>query len=230
MKGIRFAIALATLIFFAINRMMIRPIRRLTDSMQAYSDDPEDPSRVLMPDEGRDELAVAGRHLASMQSQLQKTLKQQKNLAALGLAVSKINHDMRNILASAQLMSDRLATVRDPSVQSFAPKLVRTLDRAIAYTEGVLAYGRTQEAAPARRRLKLRLLVDEVHGLLGIDPAGGIEFEKLFMVQIFGAHRRALSGPSRIEHEPISNRSKKTGGRPSGGYTSHGLAHLDRRL
>jgi signal transduction histidine kinase len=62
-------------------------------------------------------------------------------------------------------------------VQSFAPKLVRTLDRAVAYTEGVLAYGRTQEAAPARRRLRLRTLVEEVHGLLGIDPEGGIEFE-----------------------------------------------------
>ena len=84
---------------------------------------------------------------------------------------------MRNILASAQLMSDRLAMVKDPSVQSLAPKLVRTLDRAVAYSEGVLAYGRTQEAAPARRRLRLRQLVDEVHGLLGIDPAGGIEFD-----------------------------------------------------
>lgn len=166
----------ATLIFFAINRMMIRPIRRLTDSMQAYSDDPEDPARVLVPDDGRDELAVAGRHLAAMQSQLQKTLKQQKNLAALGLAVSKINHDMRNILASAQLMSDRLVDVDDPMVKRFAPKLLRTIDRAVGYTTEVLSYGQTSESAPRRRRLHLYDLVEEVREILAIDPESGIEF------------------------------------------------------
>ncbi|TIU04394.1 MAG: HAMP domain-containing histidine kinase, partial [Mesorhizobium sp.] len=84
------------------------------------------------------------------------------------------NHDMRNILASAQLMSDRLRQVKDPTVQSFAPKLLRALDRAVAYSEGVLAYGRTQEPAPSRRRLRLRQLVDDVHGLLDIEE--GIEF------------------------------------------------------
>ncbi|MDL2405004.1 HAMP domain-containing sensor histidine kinase [Rhizobium calliandrae] len=166
----------ATLIFFAINRMMIRPIRRLTDSMQAYSDDPEDPSRVLVPDEGRDELAVAGHHLASMQSQLQKTLKQQKNLAALGLAVSKINHDMRNILSAAQLMSDRLVDVDDPMVKRFAPKLLRTIDRAVGYTTEVLSFGQTTESAPRRRRIHLLELIDEVRDILAIDPESGIEF------------------------------------------------------
>ncbi|TIX75162.1 MAG: HAMP domain-containing histidine kinase, partial [Mesorhizobium sp.] len=90
-------------------------------------------------------------------------------LADLGLAVSKINHDMRNILASAQLMSDRLRQVKDPTVQAFAPKLLRALDRAVSYSEGVLAYGRTQEPPPSRRRLRLRQLVDDVHGLLAFE-------------------------------------------------------------
>ncbi|WFU09367.1 HAMP domain-containing sensor histidine kinase [Rhizobium sp. CB3090] len=166
----------ATLIFFAINRMMIRPIRRLTDSMQTFSDDPEDPGRVLVADGGRDELAVAGRHLASMQSQLQKTLKQQKNLAALGLAVSKINHDMRNILSAAQLMSDRLVDVDDPMVKRFAPKLLRTIDRAVGYTTEVLSFGQTSESAPRRRRVHLLELIDEVRDILAIDPDSGIDF------------------------------------------------------
>ncbi|TIS72433.1 MAG: sensor histidine kinase, partial [Mesorhizobium sp.] len=100
-------------------------------------------------------IGVAERELSQMQDRLQKMLAEQKHLANLGLAVSKINHDMRNILASAQLMSDRLRQVKDPTVQSFAPKLLRALDRAVAYSEGVLAYGRTQEPAPSRRRLRL---------------------------------------------------------------------------
>ena len=123
----------ATLIFLAINRILIRPIRRMTMSMQDFSEAPDDPTRILIPEPGKDELALAGHHLAEMQGQLQRTLKQQKNLADLGLAVSKINHDLRNILASAQLMSDRLADVDDPVVKRFAPKLLRTIDRAVAY-------------------------------------------------------------------------------------------------
>jgi signal transduction histidine kinase len=110
-----------------------------------------------------------------MQQRVHKMLADQKHLADLGLAVSKINHDMRNILASAQLMSDRLGQVKDPTVQAYAPRLLKALDRAVAYSEGVLAYGRTQEAPPTRRRLRLHQLVEEVQSLL--DMEGGIEFE-----------------------------------------------------
>ncbi|WDZ77018.1 HAMP domain-containing sensor histidine kinase [Ensifer adhaerens] len=167
----------AALIFLAINRMLIAPIRRMTANMQEFSDDPADPGRVLVPPEGRDELAVAGQHLASMQSELQKTLKQQKSLAELGLAVSKINHDMRNILSSAQLISDRLADVDDPVVKRFAPTLLRTIDRAVGYTREVLSYGRTTEAEPHRRFVALKPLVSDVAELLAIDPQAGIDFQ-----------------------------------------------------
>ncbi|WP_184395351.1 HAMP domain-containing sensor histidine kinase [Rhizobium sp. BK650] len=169
----------ATLIFFAINRILIRPIRRLTGSMQQFASDPENPQHVYVGDGGRDELAVAGRNLTSMQLELQKTLKQQRNLAALGLAVSKINHDMRNILASAQLMSDRLVDVDDPMVKSFAPKLLRTIDRAVGYTTEVLSYGKATESAPHRRHIRLYELVQEVKDILAIDPQSGVEFIEL---------------------------------------------------
>jgi len=166
----------ATLVYAAIDRIMIRPIRAMTSSMLAFARQPDDPGRIIAPEDRSDEIGVAERELADMQQRLQKTLGEQKHLADLGLAVSKINHDMRNILASAQLLSDRLRGVRDPSVQAFAPRLLRALDRAVSYSEGVLAYGRTQEPPPSRRRLRLRHLVDEVQDLLGVDDAGGIEF------------------------------------------------------
>jgi len=179
--AVSLAISLITalLIYLAINRMMIRPVRRLTRSMQAFAENPEDPARVLVPGRGGDELAVAGRHLALMQEQLQRTLKQQKNLADLGLAVSKINHDMRNILASAQLMSDRLVDVEDTMVKSFAPKLLRTIDRAVGYTSEVLAYGQASEAEPRRRRFRLSALSQEVRDILAISPESGIEFVEM---------------------------------------------------
>ena len=160
----------AGLVFIAINTIMIRPIRRMTASMQDFSADPGNPERIIEPRDNGDELGIAQRHLQSMQRELQTTLKEQQHLADLGLAVSKINHDMRNILASAQLMSDRLAMVDDPVVKRFAPKLIRTMDRAAAYTREVLAYGRAQEAEPSRRRVEFAALVADVRDMLIVDP------------------------------------------------------------
>jgi signal transduction histidine kinase len=142
----------AMLVYAAIDLIMIGPIRTMTRSMLSFSEAPDDPGRIIHPAARADEIGVAERELSQMQERLQKMLSEQKHLADLGLAVSKINHDMRNILASAQLMSDRLRQVRDPTVQAFAPKLLRALDRAVSYSEGVLHYGRTQEPPPSRRR------------------------------------------------------------------------------
>ncbi|MDR7033357.1 HAMP domain-containing sensor histidine kinase [Mesorhizobium sp. BE184] len=164
----------AVLVYATIDRIMIRPIRSMTRSILSFSQAPDDPGRIIRQTARTDEIGVAERELSQMQERLQRMLAERKHLADLGLAVSKINHDMRNILASAQLMSDRLRQVKDPTVQSFAPKLLRALDRAVAYSEGVLAYGRTQEPPPARRRLRLHQLVEDVHGLL--DMENGIEF------------------------------------------------------
>jgi signal transduction histidine kinase len=165
----------AVLVYTAIDRIMIRPIRNMTSSMLAFSRAPDEPGSVIRPENRTDEIGVAEQELAGMQTTLQKVLAEQRHLADLGLAVSKINHDMRNMLSSAQLLSDRLRTIKDPTVQSLAPKLVRTIDRAVAYSSGVLAYGRTQEPAPARRRLKLNQLVEEVRDALG-GEAAGIDF------------------------------------------------------
>ncbi|SDP80856.1 Signal transduction histidine kinase [Phyllobacterium sp. YR620] len=169
----------AGLVFLAISRLLIRPIQRMSDNMLAFARSPDDPQKIIKPENREDELGIAQRELADMQRQLQRTLSEQKHLADLGLAVSKINHDMRNILASAQLMSDHLANTSDPAIQRFVPKLVRTIDRAINYSQTVLAYGGTQEPPPQRRRVKLRTLVNEVEEMLSIDPKSGIEFKNL---------------------------------------------------
>jgi signal transduction histidine kinase len=88
--------------------------------------------------------------------------------------VSKINHDLRNLLASAQLFSDRLARLPDPQVQRFAPKLMRALERAIAFCQSTLSYGRAQEPPPDRRPVALIDVVDDVRETLGIAPDSAI--------------------------------------------------------
>ena len=171
------SLILAVLLFVAVNRMFVRPIRRISHNMESFAAAPEDPGRVIVPSGRGDELGVAEGHLAGMQRDLQSTLAEQRHLADLGLAVSKINHDLRNMLASAQLFSDRLGSLPDPTVQRFAPKLIAALDRAIAFTQSTLAYGRAREAPPARRLVRLDRLVEEVADSLGLLTHPTIAFE-----------------------------------------------------
>jgi signal transduction histidine kinase len=165
------------LLYFSLNRLIVRPIRQLSQNMVAFSTEPENPGRVIAPSGRGDEIGIAEEHLAGMQRDLQGTLREQRHLADLGLAVSKINHDLRNLLASAQLFSDRLGSVPDPTVQRFAPKLIVALDRAIAYAQSTLAYGRAREAPPERRLVALDRLVDDVADALGLVGHATIAFE-----------------------------------------------------
>jgi signal transduction histidine kinase len=75
---------------------------------------------------------------------------------------------LRNLLASSQLLSDQLASVPDPRVQRFAPKLMRSLERAIEFCQSTLSYGRAQEAAPDRRLLLVEPVVTEVRESAGL--------------------------------------------------------------
>ena len=167
----------AGLLYLTITRLLVRPMRRLTENIVAFSEVPEDTARIIVPSGRGDEIGIAEEHLATMQRDLQGTLREQRHLADLGLAVSKINHDLRNMLASAQLFSDRLGSLPDPNVQRFAPKLIGALDRAISYCQSTLTYGRAREAAPARRLVVLDRLVDDVADVLGLVGHAMITWE-----------------------------------------------------
>jgi len=156
------------LVFFALDYLLVRPMWRMTRNMVAFRADPENPSRIITESGRRDEIGTAEEELAAMQRELASMLHQQSRLAALGLAVSKINHDLRNLLASAQLFSDQLATLPDPKVQRFAPKLMRALERAIAFCQSTLSYGGAQEPPPDRKTIAVEPLIEEVHEALGL--------------------------------------------------------------
>lgn len=157
----------AVLIFFGLRRLFLEPLDRLSTAMAEFAADPENPARIIRPSGRRDEMGAAEARLAELQTELAGSLAQKKHLADLGVAVSKINHDLRNMLASAQLITDRLSSIPDGTVQRFVPKLVGTLDRAIGYSRAVLDYGKTGEAPPERRLIALRRLAEDVGDMLG---------------------------------------------------------------
>jgi signal transduction histidine kinase len=165
----------ALLVYLAISYLLIRPILAMTRSLVQFGENPADSEQIIKPSGRPDEIGLAELELAGMQTTLAQTLREQRHLADLGLAVSKINHDLRNVLASAQIVSDRLSDLEDPRVQRFAPQLIRSLDRALAYTQSVLAYGRAVESAPVRRKVRLRRLVEEVFETAVVSPQVAIE-------------------------------------------------------
>lgn len=164
----------AGLVYFALHYLFVRPMRRLTANLVGFHENPESAARIIVPSHRGDEIGVAERELSDMQRDLVSMLSQKSRLAALGLAVSKINHDLRNLLASSQLLSDQLASVPDPRVQRFAPKLMRSLERAIDFCQSTLSYGRAQEAAPDRRMMLVEPVVTEVRESAGLATDASI--------------------------------------------------------
>lgn len=166
----------AALVYFTLSRLLVRPMMHITRNMVHFRQDPEDTSRIIVASGRNDEIGTAERELGEMQRQLSGVLLQKTRLAQLGLAVSKINHDLRGMLANAQLLSDRLTAIPDPTVQRFAPKLIASLDRAINFCNDTLRFGRAEEAMPRRELLRLKPLVEEVGDALGLPREGSIDW------------------------------------------------------
>ncbi|HEY8618114.1 HAMP domain-containing sensor histidine kinase [Phenylobacterium sp.] len=143
------------LVYLSLNLFLVRPMQRITRAMERFRADPDDPQARVEPSGRRDEIGRAEAELDRMQADLRAALNSRARLAALGEAVAKINHDLRNMLTSAQIASERLAALKDPKVSQALPRLERALDRAVKLASDVLTYGKTQEAAPEARPVRL---------------------------------------------------------------------------
>ncbi|MEY1554617.1 sensor histidine kinase [Yoonia sp. R2331] len=156
------SIITAGLLFVAVQMFLVRPIKGVVGSMQRYAAAPEDARRIIEPRAGVRELRDAEEALRTMQTELTGSLKQKDRLAQLGGAVAKVSHDLRNILTSAQLFTDRIESSEDPLVKRLAPKLVGSITRAVNLCETTLAFGKVDEPAPALTRVNLAQIVNEV--------------------------------------------------------------------
>ena len=147
-------------VYISLNLFLVRPMQRITRAMERFRADPDDPNARVEPSGRRDEIGRAEVELDLMQADLRTALNSRARLAALGEAVAKINHDLKNMLTSAQIASERLAALKDPKVSQALPRLERALDRAVKLASGVLAYGKTQEAAPEPHPVPLAAAVE----------------------------------------------------------------------
>ena len=152
----------AFLLFIAMRVLLVRPIKNVVGHMQRYAAAPEDARRIITPRAGVTELREAEEALKKLQTDLTQALKQKERLAQLGSAVSKISHDLRNILTTAQLFTDRIEASEDPAVKRLAPKLMGSITRAVHLCESTLAFGKAEEPGPTLTLFSLAEVVDDV--------------------------------------------------------------------
>lgn len=156
------SVVTAGFLFVAVRILLVRPISRIARQVRGFAASPEDVRQIIQPRAGVTELRETETALQSMEMQLSQSLKQKNRLADLGGAVSKISHDLRNILTTTQLLADRMEMSDDPSVQKTAPKLVNSLSRAVDLCESTLKFGKAEETAPQITEFAMRPLLAEV--------------------------------------------------------------------
>src|SRR5713226_9163008 len=156
----------AALVYLSLQWLLVRPMRRITASMTLFRDDPEDASRRIVPSGRRDAIGSAEKELAMLQETVRQALGQRARLAALGTAVTKINHDLRAILATARLVTDGLADSPAPEVRRVAPRLFEAIDRAVALCTQTLDFSREGAPPVAPTRFPLMPLIEEIEPAL----------------------------------------------------------------
>jgi signal transduction histidine kinase len=151
----------AGLLYLALRWLVIRPLQKLSADMVAFRNAPEEPG-TERPAVGRDdEIGVVDREFQNLQRELRASLRQKSRLAEVGAASNKINHDLRNMLSTARLLSDRLARSDDQHTRKFAPMILNTIDRATRLASEAIEYVRDRPT-PHASSFELADLVSEV--------------------------------------------------------------------
>ncbi len=208
------------LVYLSLNALLVRPMQRITKAMERFRADPEDTGASLHLSGRRDEIGRAEAELDRMQADLRAALSSRARLAALGEAVAKINHDLRNMLTSAQIASSRLAQSGDPKVAQALPRLERALDRAVTLASNVLTYGKSEEAAPSLDTLWLAPAVEAAAEDAGLTPEGvrlvlavdgrarviadGDQLHRI-LVNLLRNGRQAIAGPAQTNPAQRTN-------------------------
>ncbi|MFI5001872.1 MAG: sensor histidine kinase [Reyranellales bacterium] len=161
--GLSIIIALFTafLLWVTLHWLVVRPLQSLSADMTAFRRAPEEPGTERALTTRNDEIGVVDREFQNLQRELRASLRQKSRLAEVGAATNKINHDLRNMLSTARLLSDRLARSDDERTRALAPTILGTIDRAARLASDAIEYVRDRPT-PRINTFDLADLVDEV--------------------------------------------------------------------
>jgi len=206
------AVGAGAMIFIALRWILVLPMRRLTDAMTAFAATPEAPLARLGDADRADEVGRATRTFDQLRRDLQLSFARRARLAAMGEAVSKFNHDLRNILAEAMLAADSIEAAADAKTARYAGKVTTALDRATALCQDSLRFARDGAPRLTRRRFSLAELVDAVAAETArLAPGGAGAWAKAFHPNLdlyadYDQARRILENLGRNAFEAGANR------------------------
>jgi signal transduction histidine kinase len=155
------ALFTAFLLYLALRWLVILPLQDLSRDMIAFRRAPEEPGTEREPTGRHDEIGVVDREFQNLQRELRASLRQKSRLAEVGAATNKINHDLRNMLSTARLLSDRLARSDDERTRALSPTILNTIDRCARLASDAIQYVRDRPT-PRLAPIDLADLVDEV--------------------------------------------------------------------
>jgi len=155
------ALFTASLLYLALRWLVVRPLQDLSRAMIDFRRAPEEARADRAPVRRNDEIGVVDHEFQILQRELRASLRQKSRLAEVGAATNKINHDLRNMLSTARLLSDRLARSDDERTRALAPTILNTIDRAARLASDAIEYVR-EKPSPRLADVDLADLVDEV--------------------------------------------------------------------
>ena len=155
------AIVTGALIYWTMSALIIRPVQQLAEDMTTFREDPEVRRSIQSRSNRKDEIGQLQREFTDLKQSQRAAFRQRERLAGLGLAVAKINHDLRNVLSSALLISDRLSMNPDEKMSTMGERLTRTVERGIGLTEDVLSYSRAETADPQIQDTRIAFTIGE---------------------------------------------------------------------
>lgn len=163
-SNIIIALITGLLVFAVLDRMLVRPLRIITASIINFREDPTQDSTndlAWLATRPENEISGAARELKAMQDELRAALWRNARLAAVGTAVAKISHDLRNILSSALLVTDRLQAIDEPAIARASRTLVSAVERAAQLVTRTVDFTREGPPPVVRSAVPLHDVVEE---------------------------------------------------------------------
>ncbi len=203
------------MVYAALSSIIVRPVEKLVKGVSVFRADPRKrpgPSRLSTR---RDEIGQLEREFVDMKLGVRQAFVQQERLATLGMAMAKINHDLRNVLTSTQLISDRLAADKDKRISSMGERLVRAVGRGVKLCEATLKFSQSVEERPEPRKLQLATLVGEAAGDAMVET--GVETGRVSFTNHIARTTKITADPDhtyRIFYNLFSNAVQAMQGSP----------------
>ena len=89
-----------------------------------------------------DEIGTAFRQLDANAKHGARCADPKPRLASLGTGVAKISHDLRNLLTTSLLITERMQTSKDERIVKAAPRLAESIERAATLTHTIVQHAR----------------------------------------------------------------------------------------